>query len=80
MTEPQRDAQGFVVNSFEDLGAVLGIMIHGVDSRFNPVYGRFDRLEQKVDTIDSRLEPVAEEGRRAAEIERPRLGRAEPAG
>ncbi len=52
---------GFVVNSFEDLGAVLGIMIHGVDSRFNPVDGRFDRLEQKVDTMAGRLGPGGEE-------------------
>jgi len=48
MTEPRHNAQGhFAVNSFEDLGAVLGIMIHDVDSRFNPVDGRFDWIEQK---------------------------------
>ena len=70
---------GFVVSSFEDLGAVLGIMINGVDSRFNPVDGRFDWLEQKAATIDSRLQPGGEEDRRPAWIGLPRLGRTEPA-
>ncbi|MXZ68929.1 MAG: hypothetical protein F4Z17_08130 [Acidimicrobiia bacterium] len=80
MTEPQRNAQGFVVNSFEDLGTVLGIMIHGVDSRFSPVDGIRDWLEHRVDTMDSRLEPGGAEDGRTATIGLPRLGRTEPAG
>jgi len=43
-------------------------MINGVDSRFDPVDGRFEGLEHRVDTIDSRLEPGGEEDRRTAEI------------
>lgn len=79
MTEPRCNSRGFVVNSFEDLGAVLGIMINGVDSHFSPVDGSLDWLEHRVDSVDSRLEPGGEEDRRTAGIGLPRLGRTEPA-